>query len=203
MENIISLDKNTLVYIERNDSNKNQKFYNNEEDLGSVYKRIFKCDYKRRKWACGKIISVSRENIHNTPVSIYENMLNFVLEPHDGSEPSQEIYRTRCIYIERILLEAFHPKKIEIRFALTHLTQLVNNNLLSEMRSNEKTLSHDKKIKSATKKTKLQQIVITRLKLAKVVYHANDKVRSQEEIEAKAKAKAAYLIRKANGIRAY
>jgi hypothetical protein len=107
----IRLDPDTLEYIPRRDIHPSQRFYGYEEDLASVYKRIFGRDYTSVPvWGCGKIVSVGRQRIHNSPKSVYQAMLDFVLEPYKGEEPSQDIYRTRGIYIERLFVEAFRKK---------------------------------------------------------------------------------------------
>ena len=53
----------------------------------------------------GKWISVSKENIRKTPKAFYQKMLEFVLKDYNGETPSQHIYRTRGIYIERFILQ--------------------------------------------------------------------------------------------------
>jgi len=105
----ITTDKNTLVYIKRKDlPHKNGTFYDYPDTMGNIYQRFFNKIYiPNFDWACGKWISVSRENIRKTPKTIYQEMLNFVLEDFQGKEPSQFIYRTRGIFIERLILSCF------------------------------------------------------------------------------------------------
>ena len=109
-DEFIQFDPNTLVCIEKKGVNGNTSYYNYKETVDSAYQKIFGGKYNVPLWGIGKIISVSRENIHNSPISIYKNMLKFVLEPFDGKEPNQHIYRTRGIYIERLMVEAFRKK---------------------------------------------------------------------------------------------
>jgi hypothetical protein len=111
-EDFISCEPNTLVYIPRNDlPQKNDTFYNYPDTIGNIYKQIFNEAYiPNFQWACGKWISVSKENIRKSPIEIYKKMLEFVLADFNGKPPSQDIYRTRGIFIERILLKAFTKK---------------------------------------------------------------------------------------------
>jgi len=108
-DEFISYDPTTLVYIQRSDLPlANDRIYNYIETVGSVYTRIFNKPYiPNFQWACGKIISVGRDRIRSCPLEIYKKMLDFVLELYEGNEPSQFIYRTRGIYIERFLVHAF------------------------------------------------------------------------------------------------
>tara|TARA_Y100000389_G_scaffold205142_1_gene264023 strand:- start:18917 stop:19591 length:675 start_codon:yes stop_codon:yes gene_type:complete len=108
-EEFIRTDKDTLVYISRSDlPDKNNKFYNYDETVGEVYYNFFGEEYKKNfRWGCGKWISVSREKIQNTPLSTYKKMLQFVLKDYHNQEPSQHIYRSRGIYIERFILKCF------------------------------------------------------------------------------------------------
>jgi hypothetical protein len=108
-EEFISCNPNTLVYINRRDLPKyNETFYNYPDSMGNIYRKIFNKTYiPNFEWACGKWISVSKELIRNSPVEIYKNMLKFVLNDFNGKEPSQHIYRTRGIFIERLILQAF------------------------------------------------------------------------------------------------
>ena len=105
----IQTDKDTLVYIKKRGlPDKNKKFKNYPKTVGNVYKSIFNKDYKKKfPWAIGKWISVSKERIHKTPIKIYKKMLDFVLDNYKNKEPSQKIYRTRGIYIERFILSCF------------------------------------------------------------------------------------------------
>jgi len=105
----IQTGKDTLVYIPRHDLPSPQsKFYNYPETVQDVYKYIFEKDYiPNFKWACGKWISVSKDKIRKTPLDVYKRMLHFVLKNHKGQEPTQDIYRTRGIYIERFILKCF------------------------------------------------------------------------------------------------
>ena len=102
-------DKNTLVYIPRYDlPSPESTFTIYPETVQDVYKYIFEKDYiPNFKWAGGKWISVSKDKIRKTPLHIYKRMLHFVLKKHNGQEPSQGIYRTRGIYIERFILNCF------------------------------------------------------------------------------------------------
>ena len=52
-------------------------------------------------------MSVGSEVIRKSPIELYKRMLDFVLEPYEGKEPSQHLYRLRGIYIERLILQAF------------------------------------------------------------------------------------------------
>lgn len=103
----ISIDKNTLIYAGEKVPHGSLRWYNYDESLEQVYSKIFNKKFTNNlEWAKGKWISVSKEIIRNCPKSIYQKMLDFVLEDYQGKEPSQEIYRTRGIYIERLLLHA-------------------------------------------------------------------------------------------------
>jgi hypothetical protein len=107
-EDFISCDPNTLVTIQRKCPVGSYSWYGYPEILSDVYERIFNKKYNDNShWSCGKWISVSKENIRNSPKEIYQKMLDFVLEDWQGTEPPQHIYRTRGIYIERIILHAF------------------------------------------------------------------------------------------------
>lgn len=107
-DEFICCDKNTLVFIPRNGENPESKYYDYPRSLGDVYRDIFDEEYtKYYKWTVGKWISVSKEKIRNSPKEIYQKMLDFVLQDWEGKEPSQHIYRTRGIYIERIIIRAF------------------------------------------------------------------------------------------------
>jgi hypothetical protein len=110
----ILCEPNTLVYIPRNDlPPKDGTFYNYPDTIANIYKRIFNEEYKPNfKWGCGKWISVSKELIRNSPVEIYKKMLEFVLEDFENEVPTQDIYRTRGIFIERLLLQAFTKKRV-------------------------------------------------------------------------------------------
>ena len=108
-KDFIQTGQDTLVYIPRHDlPSPQRKFYNYPETVQDVYKYIFEKDYiPNFKWAGGKWISVSKDKIRKTPLHIYKRMLHFVLKKHNGQEPSQGIYRTRGIYIERFILNCF------------------------------------------------------------------------------------------------
>ena len=108
-KDFIKVDKKTLVYIKRKDlPSPSYRFKNYEEKVEDVYQYIFNKKYITNfEWACGKWISVSKERIRNTPIEIYKKMLNFVLKKYNNKEPSQHIYRTRGIYIERFILQCF------------------------------------------------------------------------------------------------
>jgi len=103
---------NALVYISRRDlPQAAEKAYDYTETFGEVYQRFFKGPYKRDfEWACGKIMSVSRSHIQNRSKAFYQKMLDWILSPHEGGKPSQHVYRTRGIYIERFILHAFTVK---------------------------------------------------------------------------------------------
>lgn len=107
--NFITTDKKALIYIERKDLiSRTTKFYNYKDTIGVVYERIFNRTYKQiEKWSIGKIMSVGSEVIRKSPIELYKRMLDFVLEPYEGKEPSQHLYRLRGIYIERLILQAF------------------------------------------------------------------------------------------------
>ena len=114
----IKTDKKTLVYIERSDlPPPTGTYYNYEETMEDVYKYIFNNKYiPNFKWGCGKWISVSKKRIRRTPIKTYKKMLQFVLKEYNNEEPSQHIYRTRGIYIERFILQCFQnmrPTKSE------------------------------------------------------------------------------------------
>jgi len=106
-KDFIQTHKDTLIYIPRYDlPSPEYKCYNYPETVQDVYKYIFEKDYiPDFKWACGKWISVSKERIRKTPLQTYKKMLHFVLKKHNDQEPSQNIYRTRGIYIERFILQ--------------------------------------------------------------------------------------------------
>jgi hypothetical protein len=108
-KDFIQTDKNTLVYISRSDlPPSGHTFYEYPETMGEVYKYIFEKDYSPNfNWPCGVWLSVGKERIRKTPLQIYEKMLKFVLKNHNNEEPSQHIYRTRGIYIERFILNCF------------------------------------------------------------------------------------------------
>ena len=108
-KDFIQTGQDTLVYIPRSDlPSPKQVFYEYTETVQDVYKYIFEKDYiPNFKWACGKWLSVSKDRIRKTPLDIYKRMLHFVLKKHNDQEPSQDIYRTRGIYIERFILSCF------------------------------------------------------------------------------------------------
>ena len=108
-KDFIQTQQDTLVYIPRYDLPSPQnKFYDYPDTVQDVYKYIFEKDYiPNFKWACGKWISVSKDKIRKTPLHIYKRMLHFVLKKYNGQEPSQYIYRTRGMYIERFILKCF------------------------------------------------------------------------------------------------
>lgn len=105
----ISLDKDTLMFIPRIYlPSANEKLHNYYETVSDVYKYIFKTEYKRNfLWACDNCISVSKERIRKTPLEVYKRMLQFILKSYKGKEPTQDIYKTRGIYIERFILKCF------------------------------------------------------------------------------------------------
>jgi hypothetical protein len=98
-----------LVYISRRDlPAATEKAYDYTETFGDVYERFFLKPYVRDfEWACGKIMSVSRAHIQSRSKAFYQAMLDWILSPHEGP-PSQHVYRTRGIYIERFILDAFN-----------------------------------------------------------------------------------------------
>jgi len=104
----ISTDINTLVYIPRTDLPRaNETFYQYTNTAGEIYQRLFNREYNPNfEWACGKWISVSRQHLRNCPKELYQRMLDFVLENHEGHAPTQNIYRTRGIFIERFIIHA-------------------------------------------------------------------------------------------------
>ena len=108
-EDFVSYSPNTLVYIPRNDlPNTNDKIYDYNMTMGEVYEFLFGTPYIRNfDWACGKWISVSKEKIRNKPKEFYVKMLEFVLSDYNSETPTQNIYRTRDIYIERMILQCF------------------------------------------------------------------------------------------------
>ena len=106
----IVTDPNALVYIPRHDSpTKTQKFYDYPEITETVFQRIFNTPYPSKPyiWGCGKIVTVGKKLILKRPKRFYENALKFIMSPHNGEEPSQHVYRTRGIYIERFFLLFF------------------------------------------------------------------------------------------------
>ncbi len=103
----ISTEKNTLIYNRRKISHGKLKWYDYEDTLEDVYYKIFNKKFINNfEWARGKWISASKELITNCPKEIYQKMLDFVLQDYNGEKPIQDIYRTRGIYIERLLLHA-------------------------------------------------------------------------------------------------
>ena len=104
----ISTDINTLVYIPRTDLPlANETFYQYINTAGEIYQRLFNREYNPNfEWACGKWISVSRQHLRNCPKELYQKMLDFVLENYEGHAPTQNIYRTRGIFIERFIIHA-------------------------------------------------------------------------------------------------
>ena len=107
-EDFISCESNTLVIIPKKSPPGSSTWYGYPDTLSNVYKRIFNKNYiDNYYWSCGKWISVSKEKIRNSPKEIYQKMLDFVLEDWQGKEPPQNIYRTRGIFIERIITQAF------------------------------------------------------------------------------------------------
>ena len=108
-KDFIKTEKNTLVYIPRNDlPDIDYKFHDYHETIGEVHKHIFGSEYiPNFKWACGKWISVSKEIIRKTPVETYQKILDFILKDYENKEPTQHIYRTRGLYIERLILKCF------------------------------------------------------------------------------------------------
>ena len=105
----IQLDLDAPVYISRTElPPSNEKSYDYTETFGEVYERFFLKPYLQNfDWACGKIMSVSRRHIQRRPKAFYQGMLDWILSPHEGMQPSQHVYRTRGIYIERFILHAF------------------------------------------------------------------------------------------------
>ena len=106
----IKTDLDTLVYIPRSDLPAvSERAYDYSETFGEVYQRFFSRPYARDfEWACGKIMSVSRGHIHSRSKAFYQAMLDWILSPYEGGAPSQHVYRTRGIYIERFILHAFN-----------------------------------------------------------------------------------------------
>jgi len=105
----IQVELDTPVYIPRSElPPAKEKAYDYTETFGEVYERFFSKPYVPRfEWACGKIMSVSRRHIQKQPKAFYQRMLDWILAPHEGLPPSQHVYRTRGIYIERFILHAF------------------------------------------------------------------------------------------------
>jgi len=105
----IQVELDSPVYIPRGELPfAKEKAYDYTETFGEVYERFFSKPYVRDfEWACGKIMSVSRRHIQNKPKAFYQAMLDWILSPHEGVMPSQHLYRTRGIYIERFILHAF------------------------------------------------------------------------------------------------
>ena len=106
----IVTDPNALVYVPRHDSpDSSQTFYDYPDTAETVFQRIFNNPYptKRYIWGCGKIVTVGKHLILKRPKRFYENALEFIMSPHNNEEPSQHVYRTRGIYIERFFLLFF------------------------------------------------------------------------------------------------
>jgi len=108
-ESFIHLNPNHIEFMERYEMqfNKNLRFYNYPLNMEQVYIKIFKRPFpniRPMKFAIGKWMSVGKNIIRRVPKQIYINMLNFVLENYNGKRPTQHIYRTRGIYIERLIL---------------------------------------------------------------------------------------------------
>ena len=108
-KDFICTDKNTLVYLENGrPPHKNTTFYNYPDTIGNIYKKIFNSEYCNNfSWCRGKIMSIGKNRIRKTSVEIYQKMLDFIHEPYEGKEPSQHIYRTRGIFIERLIIKCF------------------------------------------------------------------------------------------------
>ena len=108
-KDFIRTDSTTCVYIDRSDlPSSNQRFYEYPQTFGSFYQSMFKKPFKGGfRWACGLWLSVSKEKILGRPKEFYQMLHDWILEDYEGGEPSQLIYRTRGIYIERILIHAF------------------------------------------------------------------------------------------------
>ena len=107
-DDFVSCHSNTLVIIPRRSPHGSSTFNNYPDTLSNVYEKIFNKKYiANYNWSCGKWISVSKEKIRNSPKEIYQKMLDFVLADWNGEEPPQNIYRTRGIFIERIITQAF------------------------------------------------------------------------------------------------
>ena len=105
----ISTDPKHLKYLKRNDlPETSDRFNGYRQTAKEVFKILYDEHYKPTfPWAIGKWISVGRDRIRQRPLAFYEKMLAWVLAPDEGKEPSQHIYRTRGIYIERFILKAF------------------------------------------------------------------------------------------------
>jgi hypothetical protein len=106
----IVTDPNALVYIPRHDiPRSSEHIHDYPETVGAVFQRIFNIPYptKGYVWGCGKIVSVGKNLILKRPKRFYENVLEFIMSPHNDEEPSQHVYRTRGIYIERFFLLFF------------------------------------------------------------------------------------------------
>ena len=108
-ESFIHLDPNHIEFMERYEMkfSKNLRFYNYPLNMEQVFFKIFKKPFPNIKpmaFAIGKWMSVGKNIIRRVPKQIYINMLNFVLENYNGKKPTQHIYRTRGIYIERLIL---------------------------------------------------------------------------------------------------
>jgi Protein of unknown function (DUF3431) len=108
-KDFVQVELDTPVCILRGDLPATKdKAYDYTETFGEVYERFFSKPYLPTfEWACGKIMSVSRRHIQNKPKAFYQAMLDWILSPHEGGMPSQHVYRTRGIYIERFILHAF------------------------------------------------------------------------------------------------
>jgi len=104
----VSTDPNHLHYLKRRDlPETSERFNGYHQTAKEVFKYLYSEQYTPNfPWAFGKWISVGRDRIRKRPRAFYEKMLAWVLAPHEGKEPSQVIYRTRGIYIERFILKA-------------------------------------------------------------------------------------------------
>jgi hypothetical protein len=107
--NFVSTEANHLMCIKQGLAlDYMDSWYNYPESVGSVYERFFKEPYNKQiSWARGKWLSVGKRHILSRSKSFYQDMLDWVLSPYEGKEPSQHIYRTRGIFIERFILHAF------------------------------------------------------------------------------------------------
>lgn len=84
-----------------------------KEPISILHERFFGTPYKPLfDWSPGLWISVGRNRIRGRPKEFYQRMLDWTHEPGpEGQPPTQDLYRSRSMYIERFLLKAFESKQ--------------------------------------------------------------------------------------------
>ena len=109
-QDFVSTDGNHLMYIDGHN-----QIAHDPTNMRRLYERFFKEPYNNRiVWAQGKWMSVGKRHILSRSKSFYQDMLDWVLSPYKGEEPSQNMYRTRGIFIERFILQAFTHGKADM-----------------------------------------------------------------------------------------